>query len=740
MSRLRKNLAGLMVVAVILAVNLPAVAGFATRQWHDYSINRPDYKATHGHWTFLDVPERFKVNAIHAALLHTGKVLIVAGSGNNAANFDKGTFKTVLWDPSKPGRPEEFKLVDTPVDFFCAGHVALPDGRLLIAGGTKRFEVLKSKVKRAAGALVIKNENPDARPRDFHPGTLLTAPGGQVYRTLDHVTVPPARKIESGVPGKVRIRPSETKVFAEAVTEGAAGVLTARPGSVKYGIQGLKGRQKRDLYAMGGGMTLEKQDFQGIKDAYEFDPVTERYHKVQDMAEGRWYPTMTELPDGRVMTVSGLDTVGQITRDNEIYDPRTKTWRPGPKRFFPTYPALFLLEDDMLFFSGMSAGYGPGQLALRPPGIWDYRRDTDRLVRTPGGVGGLAPDETEAFTPVPGLPQPELNETGASVLLPPAQDQRVMVMGGGPVGERQPGLPNSTARTAIVDLNEASPRYVRGPDLSHPVRYPSAVLLPDDTVLSFNGSGDYRGRGASDVLRAEVYHPATNRFHEAASPAVGRNYHAEGLLLPDGRVLSMGSDPLFADEVGSLPGTFDQRIEIYTPTYLHNGEKAPVFTGGRESVGPGRRAGFQTPDAARIREVRLMRPSAVTHVTDVEQRSIRLNFIRVKSGIIVTIPSNPALVPPGWYMLFGVTERGTPSPARWVRVQGEPRSRRQADPWTRTPAESPAEAPVRTPAETRADTSTTPATPTGTRADAARRPVTSPPQERSRGPHAGGTR
>jgi Domain of unknown function (DUF1929) len=670
-SRLRKHLVGAAVVTAVLAVNLPAVVGFASRKWHDYSINRDDYMATHGHWDFLDVPEEFKVNAIHAALLHTGKVLVVAGSGNNAANFDKGTFKTLLWDPAKPGLPGEFKLVDTPVDFFCAGHVMLPDGKLLIAGGTGRFEVLKSKVKRAAGALTIKNENPDAKPRQFHPGTLLTAPSGQVYRTTAHITVPPARKVETGLPGKVRIRPSQTKVFAEAVEEGAVGLLTAPAGSVNYEIQGLKGREKRNLYAMGGSMTMEKQDFQGIKDAYEFDPVTERYLKVPDMAEGRWYPTMTGLPDGRVMTVSGLDTVGQVTRDNEIYDPRTKTWRPGPKRFFPTYPALFLLEDDTLFFSGMSAGYGPGQLELRPPGIWDYRRDTDRLVRTAGGVGGVAPDEMEAFTPVPGLPEPELNETGASVLLPPAQEQRVMVMGGGPVGERQPGLPNSTARTAIVDLREANPRYVKGPDLSDPVRYPSAVLLPDDTVFSFNGSGDYRGRGASDVLRAEVYRPATNSFHEAAAPAVGRNYHAEGLLLPDGRVLSMGSDPLFADKAGSLPGTFDQRIEIYRPTYLYSGEKAPVFTGGRESVALGRRAGFQTPDAERIHQVRLMRPSAVTHVTDVEQRSIKLDFIRVRTGIIVTIPSNPSLVPPGWYMLFGVTEQGTPSSARWVHIRGE---------------------------------------------------------------------
>ncbi|MEU0521536.1 galactose oxidase-like domain-containing protein [Streptosporangium sp. NPDC006007] len=671
MSRLRKNLFAAAVVAVVVGVNLPAVSGFASRKWHEYRIDQDDYKARYGRWTFLNVPDEFKVNAIHAALLHTGKVLIVAGSGNNAANFAKGTFKTLLWDPARPGQEGEFKLIDTPVDFFCAGHVMLPSGNLLIAGGTLRFEVLKSRVKRAGGPLVVKNEDPDAQPRHLHPGTLVAAPTGQLYRTTAHITVPPAKKVETGLPGKARITPSETKVFAEAVDEGAPGLFTPAEGSVRYRIQGLTGRERRNLYAMGASMTLEKQDFQGIRDAYEFDPVAERYLKVQDMNEGRWYPTMTALPDGRVMTVSGLDTVGQVTRDNEIYDPGTKTWRPGPKRFFPTYPALFLLDDDTLFFSGMSAGYGPGRLALRPPGVWDYRHDTDRPVKTSGGAGGVAPDEMEAFTPVPGLPEPELNETGASVLLPPAQDQKIMVMGGGPVGERQPGQKNATDRTALIDFKEPAPRYVRGPNLSDPVRYPSAVLLPDDTVFSFNGSGDYRGRGGSDVLRAEVYHPESNSFHEAAAPAVGRNYHAEGLLLPDGRVLGMGSDPLFGDEGGTIPGAFDQRVEVYTPAYLFNGERRPVFTGGRRALRLGGRAGFKTPDARRIRQVRLMRPSAVTHVTDVEQRSVSVDFTRVSGGIVVTLPANPALVPPGWYMMFGVTGEGTPSQARWVHIRGD---------------------------------------------------------------------
>ena len=56
---------------------------------HTYEINRPEYKAAKGHWQIVDIPEKYRINTIHAALLHTGKVLLVAGSGNDAKNFRK---------------------------------------------------------------------------------------------------------------------------------------------------------------------------------------------------------------------------------------------------------------------------------------------------------------------------------------------------------------------------------------------------------------------------------------------------------------------------------------------------------------------------------------------------------------------------------------------------------------------------------------------------------------------------
>ncbi len=75
------------------------------------------------------------VRAVHVVLLHTGKVLLVAGSGNDLRNFEAGMFKTSLWDPTT----ETFQDVATPWDAFCSGHAIIPDGRVLVAGGTSAY-------------------------------------------------------------------------------------------------------------------------------------------------------------------------------------------------------------------------------------------------------------------------------------------------------------------------------------------------------------------------------------------------------------------------------------------------------------------------------------------------------------------------------------------------------------------------------------------------------------------------
>ncbi|MFE0675504.1 galactose oxidase-like domain-containing protein [Streptomyces sp. NPDC058867] len=642
----RKTVLGIGGIALLASLNAPAVLDFAGEKYHEYKIAQPGYKARYGSWSHVDIPEEFRTNAIHAALLHTGKVLIVAGSGNEQKKFDRGSFDTVLWDPEA----NTFKKIPTPDDFFCSGHAQLPDGRLLVAGGTARYELLDGEVERAGGGMRVKNENPD-RAVTLKKGTRFRSPAGVEYVTRFDVTVPKAKRSfditydTAGVmqPWDTKVTAGEARVFVEAVKKGPKSVTDRQ---AQYEIVGLTGKDADNTYGLSEKITLDKQDFQGIRAAYEFDPLAEAYIPVDPMDKARWYPTLVGLDDGRVLAVSGLDDVGVIDPgDNEIYDPRTKKWSPGPKRYFPTYPALFLTAGGKLFYPAANAGYGPDTMG-REPGLWDLRTNT--------------------FEKVPGLRDPDETETAASLLLPPAQDQKVMILGGGGVGESK----KSTPRTAVVDLKKDNPAFEDGPDLPQGTRYLNSVIMPDDTVFTANGSGDYRGRSASNILKAQFYVPKDNVFREAAAPRVGRNYHSEALLLPDGRVATFGSDPLFDDRQNTKLGHFEQRMEIFTPPALHrNGADRPVLKDGPWQLDADHRATFTTDRPERIVKARLMRPSAVTHTTDVEQRSVELGLDRSAGAVTVTVPKDSSLVPPGWYMLFVTDAEGTPSTAKWIHVE-----------------------------------------------------------------------
>ena len=432
--RLLRGLVALAAACGLVALNGPTLVNAGRDAMHDYKINSPGYKAEHGQWSTLDVPEDMRVNAIHAALLRTGKVLIIAGSGNDRKSFDAGSFKTVLWDP----KTDTFERVKTPSDMFCAGHAFLPDGKLLIAGGTSRYEKLEEDVKHAAGAMTIKNEDPDAAPFVMEKGAELVSAKGRRYHTTREVTVRPAKKVVDAL-GAATVTASETEVWVEAVDRGDASVVE-KP--TQFRVAGVDRRRGDDVYGFSEYLTTEKQEYWGDDTSYLFDPVSERYERVEDMDLARWYPTLVGLADGKVLSVSGLDEFGRIVDgQNEIYDPATKRWttRPDIKRTFPTYPSLFLMPGGDLFYTGSNAGYGSDTVG-RDPGVWDLGDNS--------------------FRKVPGLRDPRQTETSGSVLLPPAQDQRYMVAGGGGIGESN----RSTARTDVVDLRRRRPRFRARPE------------------------------------------------------------------------------------------------------------------------------------------------------------------------------------------------------------------------------------------------------------------------------------
>ena len=171
------------------------------------------------------------------------------------------------------------------------------------------------------------------------------------------------------------------------------------------------------------------------------------------------------------------------------------------------------------------------------------------------------------------------------------------------------------------------------------LRPPAAntTLLPDGTVLVTGGtSGPGFDNRDTPVYAAELWDPVTETLTTLASASIPRGYHSSTVLLPDGRVLSNGSD--------------DRReVEIFSPPYLLKGTTRPSMTGVPASIGYGQRFAVQGAQAKGVAKVTLIRLASVTHAFNMDQRLNTLQFTSgtAKNSIDLTAPANPNLAPPG---------------------------------------------------------------------------------------------
>ena len=192
----------------------------------------------------------------------------------------------------------------------------------------------------------------------------------------------------------------------------------------------------------------------------------------------------------------------------------------------------------------------------------------------------------------------------------------------------------------------------------------NATILPSGKVLATGGSLNDE-EAASASLKADLYNPTTNAFASAGANAFARLYHSNSLLLPDATVALVGGNP--------SRGSYQSRIEIYEPAYLFktDGTAAtrPVISG--VTQGPlafGSAFQVQTPDAASIGSVVLVRPGAPTHAFDMDQRLVGLTYSAGPGVLDVTAPPNGNIAPPGFYMLFVLNSAGVPSVATFVQL------------------------------------------------------------------------
>lgn len=129
-----------------------------------------------------------------------------------------------------------------------------------------------------------------------------------------------------------------------------------------------------------------------------------------------------------------------------------------------------------------------------------------------------------------------------------------------------------------------------------------------------------------------------------------------------------------ADALASILGGGDPQAgggptphERFFPDYFDM--LRPVISGAPATINFGTAFSVNTPNAADISEVVLLRSGAVTHGFNMSQRGLECVIGAVGAGVLsVDMPANANLAPPGWYLLFILNSSRVPSSGRWVRV------------------------------------------------------------------------
>lgn len=544
---------------------------------------------TKGAWQVLPFPS--PVRSIHSVVLDNGDVLLVAGSGNDTSDFAAGTFESAVYNPFKG----TFQVIPTPDDFFCAGHVQLPNGDILILGGNKAY-------------------------------------------------------------------PNATNTVG----------------------------------------------YEGQTTSYIFDPVTLKYYKINDLNEGHWYPSATELGNGDVISYGGLSQTSGPAYDTEYFqykydnDLTNSTpvagadgeWLPAADingdnpgntnyhGFWGLYPAMILTQKGQLFYTG-SHVFGNNETPVGEAGT----------ARGAGGAGFLnirdiidtKADPTFAAgsdptTPVTGLQDTpggpagtDMTDQSMSVLLPPAQTQQVFLAGGGNINYLVPG----TRLTDLINLNTTDPAYKAGPLLprgslsngteesaSEGKMYVSMVLLPNGNVFETGGGLINREdpvyeASMINTAALEAGDPASSVYTSMAADPEPRTYHSQSFLLADGRIMSIGNNP--------GDGSFNLSISVYSPPYLFDGAR-PVIDSVANANDWVYGKSYTIKTSAPIKTAELLRPAAVTHQSDPNQRFVTLLISGSGDTVSLNLNSNHDIVPPGWYMLFVTNGNNVPSVAKWVHV------------------------------------------------------------------------
>ncbi|MBI3818611.1 MAG: DUF1929 domain-containing protein [Planctomycetes bacterium] len=425
-------------------------------------------------------------------------------------------------------------------------------------------------------------------------------------------------------------------------------------------------------------------------EGYIFDPATLTFTKTT-MNKNRWYPTAFTQDNDSSFVIGGTPI-----QEWEYLPFGTSNWilesDPTNQTPFQSYPRIVQLSSGALFTAQDQAN------SYQAIESWTFTTSSPKLLKTHAALAQYHREDGTAVI---------LHKQGANGL------DRVIAFGGGPhasVGiAGTPLLPIPQTPTSIgapydslktveefynFDPTGANPPSVQkklqnstNTGLNSFRQFCNSVTLPTGKVLLVGGAkNDYQWAintgqpgavGPIPILTPELFDPGSasnldGSTQNMADQRVPRVYHSTSLLMPDARVLSMGGENV----AGFLASR--ESFEIFSPPYLFQGARPRITVAPPASITYGNPISLTADSLNGLSKVVLIRPGAVTHAFDADQRYIELAFTSTQSGrvysISATAPADSKIAPSGYYMLFVVSATsatitdGIPSVAAWVHL------------------------------------------------------------------------
>jgi hypothetical protein len=382
----------------------------------------------------------------------------------------------------------------------------------------------------------------------------------------------------------------------------------------------------------------------------------------------RWYPTVTRLPDNRLLITSGFDKVSPTPSVNltaEVYDPAAQSYAllspfgQAPTEIFNgNYTHIGVLPvkvggADVVEFGSPGV---PAFMSLSPyPAPW---RLSSRV--RPGSEAWnqarLANAGNYQYDTAP--------DYGASSVMLPIR------VNDGDLGYRNGtmliagGAFNTQFVQQVDRYDPQADAWLSSLDQGVQRHDPGTIVLPDGRVLIIGGESS-----DPNVTRAEYVDTLFN-FAVTLGMSDGvevRGYHNVSLLLPDGRVIIAGGRDLVTASSAEKPS-----FRMYYPQYMYVADR-PAITAAPPTLSYGQPVQLSGSNRPPVMAM-LIGLGSMTHSFDENERAIELavNSTSLLPGgdwaATLTAPTSPQIAPAGYYMLFVTDGRRIPSMAKIVKL------------------------------------------------------------------------